>query len=67
MVTVVKHWNRFLRETVDDPFLELLNVKLDGALSNLIFFYVAAYFRMLHYMTFKGLFQCKPFYDSMIL
>lgn len=33
---VGKHWNRFLREAVDDPFLELLKVRLDGALRNLI-------------------------------
>jgi len=33
---VVKHWNRFPRETVDAPSLETFQVRLDGALSNLI-------------------------------
>ncbi|KFW61395.1 hypothetical protein AS28_12674, partial [Pygoscelis adeliae] len=33
---VVKHWNRLPREAVDAPSLETFNVRLDGALSNLI-------------------------------
>jgi len=33
---VVKHWHRFPREVVDAPSLETFNVRLDGALSNLI-------------------------------
>jgi len=33
---VVKHWNRLLREVVDDPSVETFKVWLDGALSNLI-------------------------------
>ncbi|KFP49904.1 hypothetical protein N323_08225, partial [Cathartes aura] len=35
-VRVVKHWNRFPREVVDAPSLETFQVRLDGALSNLI-------------------------------
>ena len=33
---VVKHWNRLSREVVDAPCLETFKVRLDGALSNLI-------------------------------
>ncbi|KAK4823021.1 hypothetical protein QYF61_024823 [Mycteria americana] len=33
---VVKHWHRLPREVVDAPSLETFNVRLDGALSNLI-------------------------------
>jgi len=33
---VVKHWNRLPREVVDAPSLETFKVRLDGALSNLI-------------------------------
>ena len=33
---VVRHWNRVPREVVDAPSLEVLKVRLDGALSNLV-------------------------------
>ena len=33
---VVKHWDRLSREVVDAPSLETFEVRLDGALSNLI-------------------------------
>jgi len=33
---VVKHWHRLPREVVDAPSLETFEVRLDGALSNLI-------------------------------
>jgi len=32
----VKHWHRLPRQVVDAPSLTLCNVRLDGALSNLI-------------------------------
>ncbi|KFW07735.1 hypothetical protein N327_12847, partial [Fulmarus glacialis] len=35
-VRVVRHWNRLPREVVGAPSLETFNVRLDGALSNLI-------------------------------
>jgi len=33
---VVRHWNRLPREAVDAPSLAVLKTRLDGALSNLI-------------------------------
>jgi len=33
---VMKHWNRFPREVVDAPSLEVFKARLDGALSNLV-------------------------------
>jgi len=35
-VRVVMHWSRLPREVVAAPSLEVLKVRLDGALSNLI-------------------------------
>jgi len=34
---VVQHWNRLPIEVVDAPSLETFKVRLDGALSNLIY------------------------------
>ena len=36
MLRVVKHWPRLPREVVDAPSLDTFKVRLDGALSNLI-------------------------------
>ncbi|KFP56066.1 hypothetical protein N323_09706, partial [Cathartes aura] len=33
---VVNHWNRLPREVIDAPSLETFQVRLDGALSNLL-------------------------------
>ncbi|KFQ41071.1 hypothetical protein N332_04205, partial [Mesitornis unicolor] len=33
---VVQHWNRFPREVVEAPSLEIFKVRLNGTLSNLI-------------------------------
>ena len=35
-VRVVRHWNRFPREVVAAPSLEVFKATLDGALSNLV-------------------------------
>ncbi|KFR01413.1 hypothetical protein Y956_00868, partial [Nipponia nippon] len=32
----VRHWNRFPREAVDAPSLEVFKARLDGAWSNLV-------------------------------
>ena len=65
---VVKHWHRLPREVVDAPSLETFQVRLDGALSNLISLKMSLLIAGgLDEMTFKGPFQPKPFYDSMKL
>jgi len=33
---VVRHWHRFPREAVDAPSLAMFKARLDGALSNLV-------------------------------
>ncbi|KFQ76243.1 hypothetical protein N337_10077, partial [Phoenicopterus ruber ruber] len=33
---VVRHWNRLPKEVLDAPSLEVLEARLDGALSNLV-------------------------------
>ena len=40
-VRVVRHWNRLPREVVDAPSLELSKARLDGALSNLVWWKVS--------------------------
>ena len=58
---VVKHWNRLPREAVDVPSLEAFKVRLDGALSNLVWWKMSL-------LMAGGLepFQPKPFYDSIL-
>ncbi|KFQ85354.1 hypothetical protein N337_03536, partial [Phoenicopterus ruber ruber] len=36
MMRVARHWNRFPREIVDAPSLDVFDIMLEGALSNLI-------------------------------
>jgi len=63
---VVKHWNRLSREAVEAPSLETLKARLDGALSNLVWLKMSLLTgRGLGWMTSKGPFQPKAFYDSM--
>jgi len=64
---VVKHWHRLPREVGDTPgrSLETFQVRLDGALSNLISLKTSLLIAgVLDYMTFKSPFQPKPFYDK---
>ncbi|KAK4819163.1 hypothetical protein QYF61_025978 [Mycteria americana] len=63
---VVRHWSRLPREVVDAPSLETFKARLDGALSNLIWWKMSLLMAGgLDSMTFKGPFQPKPFYDLM--
>ena len=56
------------REVVDAPSLEMFKVRLDGALSNLIWLKMSLFMAGgLDQMTFNGPFQRKPFCDLMIL
>ncbi len=65
---VVRHWHRLPREAVDAPSLETFKARLDGALSNLIWLEMSLLLAGgLDWMGFKGPFQPKPFYDSMML
>jgi len=55
------------REVVDVPFLETFKARLDGALSHLLWLKMSLLtVRGLDYMTFKGAFQPKLFYDSKV-
>ena len=65
-VRVVKHWRRLPREVVDAPSLQILRVRLDGALSTDGAVGVPFQCRELNKMTFKGPFQLKWFHDSMV-
>jgi len=38
---VVKHWNSLSREVLDAPSLEVFKARLDGALSNLVWWKVS--------------------------
>ena len=63
---VVRHWHRLRREVGDAPSLETFQVRLDGALSNLIelkmsLLMAGGWTRW----PLKGPFSPKPFYDSM--
>ncbi|KAJ7424177.1 hypothetical protein BTVI_07545 [Pitangus sulphuratus] len=65
---VVRHSNRLPREVVTFPSLKVFKARLDRALSNLVqwevFSLVAG---ELEQKDLQGLFQLKPFHDSMIL
>ena len=64
---VVKHWSRLPREVVEAPSLETLQARLDGALSNLVWLKMSLLTAEgLDWMTSKGPFQPKAFYDSVL-
>jgi len=54
------HWNKLSRPVTDVPSLEMLKVRLDGALINLMF----DHGRGIGLDDFIGPFQPKQFYDS---
>jgi len=65
---VVKHWHRLPREAVAAPSLAAFKVRLDGALSNLVWWKVSLLMAgALEPDDRLGPFQPKPFYDSMTL
>jgi len=55
-----RHWHRLPRDEVDAP----TQGQVDGALSTWSSAGVPVHCRKLDYMTFKGPFQLKWFYDS---
>ena len=64
---VVRHWNSLPREAVDASSLEVFTVRLDGTFSNLIYWKMSLPMAgALDYMMFKGPFQPKPVYESII-
>ena len=64
---VVRHWHRLPREVVDAPSLDTFKVRMEGHLSNLVELWMSLFIAgELDKMTFKGTFQLKQFYDSMI-
>jgi len=59
-VRVVRHWRGLPREVVDAPSLETPEVRLDGALSNLIYLWVSLFIAGgLDQMAFKDPFHLK--------
>ena len=55
---VVRHWKRLPREVVDAPSLGTFQVRLDRALSNLIWWKMSLLMAGgLDWVTFKGPFQ----------
>jgi len=65
---VVKHWPRLPREAVAAPSLAVLKARLDGALSNVVWWKMSLIMAGgLELGDLEGPFQPKPFCDSMIL
>jgi len=66
MIRVVKLLNGLPREVVEALSLETFKARLDGALTNLIQLKISLLAAWgLGWMTFKGPFQPKAFYDSL--
>jgi len=63
-VRVVRHWNRLHRDVVDASSLKTFKARLDLDLGNLIKLFTA---EELDWMNFKGPFQLKRFYESVIM
>jgi len=63
---VVKHWNGLPRESVEAPSLETFKVRVDRALSNLVWLEMSLLTAGgLGCMGSEGPFQPKAFHDSM--
>ena len=64
----MKQWHWFPREVVDVSSLETFQVRLDGALSNVVWLKMSLLTAgVLGWMTSKGPFQCKPFYETALV
>ena len=64
---VVTHWNRLPKEVVDAPSLEAFKARLDVALGSLVWWLATLHIAGgLKLDDHGGLFQLRPFYDSMI-
>ena len=64
---VVRPWNRLPSEAVDVPSLETFKARLDGTVSNLVWWEVSLPIAGgLELHDLKGLFQPKPFYHSTV-
>jgi len=62
---VVKHWHRLPREAVAAPFLAVFKARLDGALSNLVWWKVSLLTSgRLKLGDLQPPFQPLPLYDS---
>jgi len=62
----VRHWNR-LPKIVDLTILEAFKARLDGTLSNLVYWELSMPTSgELEQNDFKGPFQAKPFYDFLV-
>jgi len=65
---VVKHWHGFPKEAVAAPSLAVFKARLDGALSNLVWWKISLLMGGgLEPDALEGPFQHLPFYDSVIL
>jgi len=62
---VVTHWNRLAKEVVNVPSLEAFKARLDVALGSLVWWLVTLYIAEGLKLDDCGLFQSRPFYDSM--
>ena len=63
----MRHWNRSPREVVDALSLEVFKARLDGALSNLVYWEESLPMAIRFELNgLKSPFQSKPFYDSVI-
>ena len=61
------HWNRLPKEVVDAPSLEALKARLDVALGSLVWWLATLHIAGgLKLGNHCGLFQLRPFYDSVI-
>lgn len=64
---VVKHWNKLPKEVVDSSSQKTFKIRLDGAVSNLIWLKMSLLIvEGLDLMTFECPFQSKLTYESTI-